>query len=87
MEISEKIDLSTNAISQYVTGKRKPDYNTVQKLIDFGVSPLFLFYDCGEPFDEELQTYIIDRRSRKLEEDIVAKEKELEVLKNKFNKK
>lgn len=69
-----------------MTGKRKPDYNTIQKLVDYGVSPLFLFYDFGEPFDEELHTYMMERRSKKLEEDIAAKKKEIEILKNKFYK-
>lgn len=27
-ELALNLDLSINAISQYVTGKRKPDYNT-----------------------------------------------------------
>lgn len=57
-EFAAKIELSPNAISQYLTGKRKPDIHTVQKLIDLGVSPLFLFSDYEEPFDNTYDTFI-----------------------------
>jgi transcriptional regulator with XRE-family HTH domain len=56
-DLSIKLGLSTNAISQYVTGKRKPDFATIQKLIDLGVSPLFLFSDSINPFDENYKLF------------------------------
>ena len=48
-DLALKLGLSTNAISQYITGKRKPDFNTIQKLIDLGISPLFIFSDGKDP--------------------------------------
>lgn len=57
-EFAAKIELSPNAISQYLTGKRKPDINTVQKLIDLGVSPLFLFADVQTPFDATYNKFV-----------------------------
>ena len=63
-DFATKIGLSQNAVSQYITGKRKPDYATIQKLIDLGVSPLFLFFNFNEPFDDELNVYIKDRKEK-----------------------
>jgi transcriptional regulator with XRE-family HTH domain len=51
-DFAAKMDLSPNAISQYLTGKRNPDINTIHKLIEIGVSPLFLFGNSNIPFDE-----------------------------------
>ena len=48
-DLALKLGLSTNAISQDITGKRKPDFNTIQKLIDLGISPLFIFSDGKDP--------------------------------------
>lgn len=84
-DFAEKIGVSQNAISHYKLGKRKPDAATIQKLIDIGVSPLFLFSDFEEPFDEDFNTYVRERRNKILEEKIAAKEKELEKLKNKLS--
>ena len=57
-DFATKIELTPNAISQYLTGKRKPDINTIQKLIDIGVSPLFLFADAQIPFDETYDKFV-----------------------------
>lgn len=65
---------------------RKSDATTIQKLIDIGVSPLFLFFNFNEPFDDDLNKYIKDRKEIQLAEVIAAKEKELEELKSNINK-
>lgn len=57
-DLALKLGLSTNAISQYITGKRKPDFNTIQKLIDLGISPLFIFSDGKDPFDENYELFV-----------------------------
>ncbi|MGE3590963.1 MAG: helix-turn-helix domain-containing protein [Arcobacter sp.] len=57
-DFAAKIELSPNAISQYLTGKRKPDIHTIQKLIDIGVSPLFLFADAQTPFDATYDKFV-----------------------------
>ena len=56
-DLALKLGLSTNAISQYITGKRKPDFNTIQKLIDLGISPLFIFSDGKDPFDKNYELF------------------------------
>jgi transcriptional regulator with XRE-family HTH domain len=84
-DFATKIGLSQNAVSQYITGKRKPDYATIQKLIDLGVSPLFLFFNFNEPFDDELNVYIKDRKEKELNSEIAAKEKEIEELRKKLS--
>ena len=57
-DLALKLGLSTNAISQYITGKRKPDFNTIQKLIDLGISPLFIFSDGKDPFDKNYELFL-----------------------------
>lgn len=52
-----KLGISQNTISQYINNKRIPDINTIQKLIDIGVSPLFLFSDSTNPFDENYKLF------------------------------
>ncbi len=84
-DFATKIGLSQNAVSQYITGKRKPDYETIHKLIDFGVSPLFLFFNFNEPFDDELNMYIKDRKEKELNSEIAAKEKEIAELRKKLS--
>lgn len=61
-ELALKLDLSTNAISQYITGKRNPDIHTIQKLIELGVSPLFLFGDSDIPFDNIYDQFIKSKK-------------------------
>lgn len=84
-DFATKIGLSQNAVSQYITGKRKPDYETIHKLIDFGVSPLFLFFNFNEPFDNEFNMYIKDRKEKEINSEIAAKEKEIEELRKKLS--
>lgn len=57
-DFAVKIDLSQNAISQYLTGKRKPDINTIEKIIGLGVSPLFLFSNAEKPFDDTYNKFV-----------------------------
>ncbi len=56
-DFANKLGVSQNAISHYLLGKRNPDINTIQKLIDLGVSPLFLFSDSKNPFDETYKLF------------------------------
>ncbi|MDD2887621.1 MAG: helix-turn-helix domain-containing protein [Aliarcobacter sp.] len=94
-DLSIKLGLSTNAISQYITGKRKPDYTTIQKLINLGVSPYFLFSDGKEPFDPNFQLfaeavkYINSENEKELIEPIsefVNKHKLINLIKSKIEK-
>jgi transcriptional regulator with XRE-family HTH domain len=57
-DFSIKLGISQNTISQYITGKRVPDINTIQKLIEIGVSPIFLFGDSEDPFDSTYDTFV-----------------------------
>ena len=50
-----------------------------------GVSPLFLFFNFNEPFDDELNMYIKDRKEKELNSEIAAKEKEIEELRKKLS--
>lgn len=62
-ELAEKLDLPANTVSQYITGKRTPDHKTILKLLDFGISPLFLFFDeINDPFDSTLESYICAKK-------------------------
>ena len=56
-DFANKLGVSQNAISHYLLGKRNPDINTIQKLIDLGVSPLFLFTNSKNPFDETYKLF------------------------------
>ncbi|WP_198304528.1 helix-turn-helix domain-containing protein [Arcobacter vandammei] len=56
-DFANKLGVSQNAISHYLLGKRNPDINTIQKLIDLGVSPLFLFSNSKNPFDETYKLF------------------------------
>lgn len=57
--LAEKMNISRNAISLYLAGKRLPDYATTKKLLDYGVSPLFLFYDgFDKPFDDAYDAFL-----------------------------
>ena len=56
-DFANKLGVSQNAISHYLLGKRNPDINTIQKLIDIGVSPYFLFSNAKEPFDQNFKLF------------------------------
>lgn len=58
-----KLGISPNAVSHYLLGKRNPDINTIKKLIEIGVSPIFLFGESAEPFDK---TYDIFLEAKKI---------------------
>ena len=80
-ELAIKLGLSQNAISQYITGKRKPDVKTIKKLLDIGVSPLYLFYNYPVPFDKELDMLLKKHMQNSIKETIEKKQKEIENLK------
>ena len=66
-EFAEKIDIPQTTLSAYESDKRVPSIEFIQKLTNIGVSPLFLLYDKGEPFDYKfdqfLESYSIDRNN------------------------
>ena len=76
-ELSIKLGLSQNAISQYITGKRKPDVKTIKKLLDIGVSPLYLFYNHPIAFDKELDVLLKKHMQNTIKESILKKQKEI----------
>jgi len=47
-EFSEKTGVTQSTISKYLKGDRLPDVNFVQKLVDLGVNPLYLFLDARD---------------------------------------
>lgn len=92
-EFALKLDLSPNAISQYLTGKRKPDINTIQKLIDIGISPIFLFSDSTEVFDNDYNLFIkaknISTQNKKLSlilSEYIENEETLKKIKEKIQR-
>lgn len=84
-ELAIKLGLSQTAISQYITGKRKPDTKTVKKLLDIGVSPLYLFYNYPVPFDKELDNLLKKHMQNTIKETITKKQQEIENLKDELN--
>ena len=57
-DFSKVLNISQPSISRYEDASRKPDFDTIQKLINIGVSPIFLFSDSEEPFDNTYDTFI-----------------------------
>lgn len=86
-ELAISLGLSQVGISRYIKNKRQPDINTIQKLIDFGVSPLFLFSDFPEPFDEKYNDFVKTYKKQITQDEITRKELELENLKHKLGEK
>ena len=56
-QFSELLNVSQPTITRFEGGERIPDINVIQKLIDIGVSPLFLFSDLENPFDENYKLF------------------------------
>lgn len=81
-ELGAKLGISQISISRYMTGKRKPDIITIQKLINHGVSPLFLFYGSDIPFNKDFDDFTKTFIQKEKELAIKLIEKELEILKN-----
>lgn len=57
-DFSKVLNISQPSISRYEDASRKPDFDTIQKLINIGVSPIFLFSDSEKPFDNTYDTFI-----------------------------
>lgn len=57
-EFAEKIEVPQSTLSYYESGKRKPDIEFIQKLINIGVSTIYLFHQIGKPFDEKYNRFI-----------------------------
>lgn len=91
-DFAYKLDLSPNAISQYLTRKRKPDINTIQKLIDIGVSPIFLFSNSRTPFDPTYDLFLEaklgyeDKELDKVIKDYLTNKKVLSIIKTKIQR-
>lgn len=66
-ELAERVGVSESAISQYETGRRQPDYETLLKIADyFGVSVDYLLgKEGGAAVDPELEELLEALRSRK----------------------
>jgi transcriptional regulator with XRE-family HTH domain len=56
-QFSELLNVSQPTITRFEAGERVPDINVIQKLIDNGVSPLFLFSDLEDPFNKSLKLF------------------------------
>lgn len=64
-ELGIRIGVSESAISQYETGKRQPDYETLLKIADyFGVSVDYLLGKDEKSEDSELQEYLEQLKNR-----------------------
>ena len=64
-ELGIRIGVSESAISQYETGKRQPDYETLLKIADyFGVSVDYLLGKDEKAEDSELQEYLEQLKTR-----------------------
>ena len=64
-ELGIRIGVSESAISQYETGKRQPDYETLLKIADyFGVSVDYLLGKDEKAEDSELQEYLEQLKNR-----------------------
>lgn len=57
-QFAELLKVSQPSITRYEEGSRTPDFNTIQKFIEIGVSPTFLFSDTREPFDDTYNLFI-----------------------------
>jgi len=68
---AEKLGIAQNTLSNYESEKRTPTIEFVENLISLGVSPLYLFFDKGEPFDQKfnnfLNSYIQNKEDEKKE--------------------
>lgn len=62
------VGVSESAISQYETGKRQPDYETLLKIGEyFGVSTDYILgsdYPVSQTADDELQEYLEELKNR-----------------------
>lgn len=79
-QFSELLNISQPSISRYEDASRKPDFSTIEKLIEIGVSPIFLFGDSEEPFDK---TYDIFLKAKKISLEN-SNERELQSILDKF---
>lgn len=57
-EFAEKINIPQTTLSAYESDRRVPSIEFIQKLTKIGVSPLFLLYDKGEPFDYKFDQFL-----------------------------
>ena len=68
---AQKLGIAQNTLSNYESEKRTPTIEFIENLINIGVSPLYLFFDKGEPFDQKfnafLNSYIQNKEDEKKE--------------------
>jgi len=62
---AQKLGIAQNTLSNYESEKRTPTLIFIQKLINIGISPLYLFHGKGKPFnpdyDKLVESYLIER--------------------------
>jgi transcriptional regulator with XRE-family HTH domain len=64
-ELGERVGVAESTISQYETGKRQPDYETLLKIADyFGVSVDEILGKQRETEDQELEEYLEQLKNR-----------------------
>jgi len=70
-EFAEKLGIPQGTLSNYELKKRTPNIDFFLTLLNIGVSPLYLFYDIGEPFDQKfnsfLNSYMDNAKNEKIE--------------------
>lgn len=54
MELAEKLDSAQATIAFYESGKREPDFKTIQKIADFFGVPAYSLYPSPDNVDEVL---------------------------------
>ena len=57
-EFAEKIGVTTGYISNIINQGRTFSPEIICKLLDINVSPIFLFYGVGKPFDSNYQLFL-----------------------------
>jgi len=57
-DFAEKIGVTTGYISNIINQKRMLSPEIICKLLDIGVSPIFIFYGVGKPVDSNYQLFL-----------------------------
>ena len=89
-EFAEKINVTLGYISNIINQKRMLSSEMICKLLDIGVSPIFIFYGIGKPFDTNYQLFLENYKSdedeipKYLEEYIIINLKRQHRLERKF---
>lgn len=68
-EFAEKLGVPQGTLSNYELKKRTPNIDFFLNLLNIGVSPLYLFYDIGQPFDPKFDKFLASYHNEKENED------------------